>query len=219
MANNRYLGQYPVIGIRHTIDGRRGPLKVREGLEEQTMAMANAAKKLFEENICYSNGEPVKVVIADTTIGRVAESAACADKFKKDGEVSITVSASDLKPEGKTSSTVIYDKSANSGYNVADIFLNINHSGHLKLESGNTYQLYPLRNWQIIDSLTNNYFVQPDFHYTVIDESGKLCKDIISIDNNGIITALSKGTAIVLVTYDALIYPSSIGDDHFFGAI
>jgi len=142
-----------------------------------------------------------------------------ADKFKKDGEVSITVSASDLKPEGKTSSTVIYDKSANSGYNVADIFLNINHSGHLKLESGNTYQLYPLRNWQIIDSLTNNYFVQPDFHYTVIDESGKLCKDIISIDNNGIITALSKGTAIVLVTYDALIYPSSIGDDHFFGAI
>ena len=51
MAKNRYIGEYPVIGIRPTIDGRRGPLKVREGLEEQTMAMANAAKKLFEENI------------------------------------------------------------------------------------------------------------------------------------------------------------------------
>ena len=78
MAKNRYIGEYPVIGIRPVIDGRRGPLKVREGLEDQTMAMALAAKKLFEENLTYSNGEPVQVVISDTTIGRVAESAACA---------------------------------------------------------------------------------------------------------------------------------------------
>ncbi len=92
MAKNRYIGDYPVIGIRPTIDGRRGPLKVREGLEEQTMAMANAAKKLFEENLSYSNGEPVKVVIADTTIGRVAEAAACAAKFKKEGvDITLTV--------------------------------------------------------------------------------------------------------------------------------
>jgi len=92
MANNRYIGDYPVIGIRPTIDGRRGPLKVREGLEDQTMAMANAAKKLFEQNLCYSNGEPVKVIIADTTIGRVAESAACAAKFKKEGvDITLTV--------------------------------------------------------------------------------------------------------------------------------
>ena len=81
MAKSRLIGDYPVIGIRPTIDGRRGPLKVRESLEDQTMAMANAAKKLFEENLCYTNGEPVKVIIADTTIGRVAEAAACADKF------------------------------------------------------------------------------------------------------------------------------------------
>ena len=67
------LGARPKIGIRPAIDGRRGPLKVREGLEAQTMAMAAAAKKLFEENIFYSDGKPVEVVIADTTIGRVAE--------------------------------------------------------------------------------------------------------------------------------------------------
>ena len=30
MAENRYVGSYPVIGIRPTIDGRRGALKVRE---------------------------------------------------------------------------------------------------------------------------------------------------------------------------------------------
>ncbi len=92
MAKSRLIGDYPVIGIRPTIDGRRGVLKVRESLEEQTMNMAKSAAKLFEENLRYSNGEPVKVVIADTTIGRVAESAACADKFRKAGvDITLTV--------------------------------------------------------------------------------------------------------------------------------
>ena len=92
MAKNRLIGEYPVIGIRPTIDGRRGYLKVRESLEDQTMNMAKAAAKLFEENLRYSNGEPVKVVIADTTIGRVAEAAACADKFRKEGvDITLTV--------------------------------------------------------------------------------------------------------------------------------
>ena len=92
MAKNRLVGDYPVIGIRPTIDGRRGVLKVRESLEDQTMNMAKSAKKLLEENIRYSNGEPVKVIISDTTIGRVAEAAACADKFKKAGvDITLTV--------------------------------------------------------------------------------------------------------------------------------
>ena len=92
MAENRYVGSYPVIGIRPTIDGRRGPLKVRESLEDQTMGMAKAAAKLFTENLRYSNGEPVKVVIADTTIGRVGESAACAEKFRREGvDITLTV--------------------------------------------------------------------------------------------------------------------------------
>lgn len=90
MAANRLIGDYPVIGIRPTIDGRRGYMKVRESLEEQTMGMAKAAAQLFTENLRYSNGEPVKVVIADTTIGRAGETAACADKFRKAG-VSITL--------------------------------------------------------------------------------------------------------------------------------
>ena len=92
MADNRYIGEYPVIGIRPTIDGRRGVLGVRESLEEQTMNMARAAAKLFAENLRYSNGEPVKVIIADTTIGRVAEAAACADKFRRAGvDITLTV--------------------------------------------------------------------------------------------------------------------------------
>ena len=92
MAESRLVGGYPVIGIRPTIDGRRGVLKVRESLEEQTMNMAKSAAKLFTENLKYSNGEPVKVVIADTTIGRVGESAACAEKFRKEGvDITLTV--------------------------------------------------------------------------------------------------------------------------------
>ena len=92
MAENKLIGEYPAIGIRPAIDGRRGPMKLRESLEDQTMAMALAAKKLFEENLCYSNGDPVRVVIADSSIGRVPESAACAEKFRKEGvAVTLTV--------------------------------------------------------------------------------------------------------------------------------
>lgn len=83
---------YPKIGIRPTIDGRRGEIKVRESLEEQTMNMAKAAAKLFEENLRYSDGTPVQVVIADTTIGRVNEAAACAEKFRRENvDITLTV--------------------------------------------------------------------------------------------------------------------------------
>ena len=88
----RYSGNMPCIGIRPTIDGRRGVLKVRESLEEQTMNMAKSAAKLFEEHLRYADGTPVKVVIADTTIGRVGEAAACADKFRREGvDITLTV--------------------------------------------------------------------------------------------------------------------------------
>lgn len=91
MKKLRLIGAAPVIGIRPVIDARRGMLDVRGSLEEQTMNMAKAAKKLLAESIRYTDGQPVKVVIADSTIGRVAEAAACAAQFKKAG-VDITLS-------------------------------------------------------------------------------------------------------------------------------
>ena len=92
MAKSRLVGGNPVIGIRPTIDGRRGILDVRGQLEEQTMNMAKSAAKLFTDNLKYTDGSPVKVVIADTTIGRVPESAACAEKFRKEGvDITLTV--------------------------------------------------------------------------------------------------------------------------------
>ncbi len=89
----RLHGNLPKIGIRPAIDGRLGG--VRESLEEQTMNLARAAKKLFEDNLRYPNGNPVEVVIADSTIGRVAEAAACAAKFEREQVgVSLTVTPS-----------------------------------------------------------------------------------------------------------------------------
>lgn len=69
----------PKIGIRPTIDGRWGG--IREGLEEKTMAMAYAAKKLIEENVRYQDGTPAECVISPCTIGSGAEAAKCADFF------------------------------------------------------------------------------------------------------------------------------------------
>jgi L-fucose isomerase len=87
---NRYRGELPKIGIRPTIDGRLGG--VRESLEAVTMGMAKAAVKLIQENIKHPNGMPVQCVIADTTIGGVAEAAACADKFRRENVmVTLTV--------------------------------------------------------------------------------------------------------------------------------
>src|SRR6266508_584038 len=87
---NRWLGSLPKIGIRPTIDGRRKG--VRESLEEQTMSMARAVAELLAANLRHPNGQPVECVIADTTIGGVAEAAACAEKFARAGVgLSITV--------------------------------------------------------------------------------------------------------------------------------
>lgn len=81
---------YPKVGIRPTIDGRRKG--IRESLEDQTMNMAKAAAELISRNLRYTDGTPVQCVIADTTIGGVAEAAACADKFRLENVgVSLTV--------------------------------------------------------------------------------------------------------------------------------
>src|SRR5215211_9160835 len=89
-APNRWLGSLPKIGIRPTIDGRLGG--VRESLEDQTMSMARSVAELLASNLRHPNGQPVECVIADTTIGGVAEAAACAEKFARAGVgLSITV--------------------------------------------------------------------------------------------------------------------------------
>jgi L-fucose isomerase len=89
-TDKTWITNLPKVGIRPTIDGRYGG--VRESLEDQVMDMAENAAKLISGNLKYPNGEPVECVIADSCIGGVAESAACADKFDRENVgVSLTV--------------------------------------------------------------------------------------------------------------------------------
>ena len=76
-----FAGNLPKIGIRPTIDGRKG---VRDVLEQQTMRMAEATAELISSNLRHPNGEPVSCSIADKTIGGFAEAAACAEKFRRE---------------------------------------------------------------------------------------------------------------------------------------
>ncbi|MFA6589277.1 MAG: L-fucose isomerase, partial [Bacteroidales bacterium] len=83
------MSKHPKVGIRPIIDGReRG---VRESLEVQTMNMAKRVAELISSTLKYSDGTAVECVIADGTIGRVAEAAACAEKFERQG-VGLTIS-------------------------------------------------------------------------------------------------------------------------------
>lgn len=104
-----------------------------------------------------------------------------------------------------------HDVKSNQGYETGDIFVNINPEGYLKLNIGDTFDAHAMRTWELTDNSTNNYFMEPDFHYTVIGLDGKPSTGVIEIENASTtispwsqIKAVGKGTAIVLVTYDAI---------------
>jgi len=89
---NRLRGKLPKIGIRPTIDGRQGG--VRESLEDQVMGYAKTVAEFISNNLRHPSGEKVECVIADTTIGGVAEAAECEEKFRLENVgVSITVTS------------------------------------------------------------------------------------------------------------------------------
>lgn len=88
-VNKRLIGSMPKIGIRPIIDGReRG---IRESLEEQTMQLAKNVAELFKTELRHSNGLSVECVIADSTIGGIAEAARAEEKFQREG-VGVSVS-------------------------------------------------------------------------------------------------------------------------------
>lgn len=82
---------YPKIGIRPIIDGRRKG--IRESLEETTMNLAKSVAELYSGTLRYPDGSPVRSVIADTCIGGVKEAALCAEKFEREG-VGLSLSVS-----------------------------------------------------------------------------------------------------------------------------
>jgi len=137
--------------------------------------------------------------------------------FTKTPDFSLTVTKEMLMPPGKSKTTVDRDMQSNRGYNTADIYLNINARGHLSLKPGETFQIVSLRNWEAVNSTTANYFIEPDFHFSAIDENGNP-SDVVSVTPQGLLTAEKEGSAIILVTYDSMLLHYR-EEAEFFGAI
>lgn len=105
--------------------------------------------------------------------------------------------------------TINHDVTSNKGYETGDIFVNINAQGHLCMQPGDVFEAHGMRTWELTDNSTNNYFMEPDFHYTILTPDGKPSTGVIEIETQpasawATIKAIGQGTAIVLVTYDAL---------------
>lgn len=115
--------------------------------------------------------------------------------------------------------TVIDDLSVNK-YDVADLYMNGNEKGYISLKNGETKKLECFRNWQAIEGISNAKTAEPDFHYEVIDVNGNASTDVIEVTTGknsaqAEITAVGKGTAIVLVTYDAMTSTVGMGGKLF----
>ena len=123
----------------------------------------------------------------------------------------ITLTAEDLHI-GDTSFTkdTIYRFEKNQ-YDRADIYLNINTQGYKSMTVGEKFELNSFRNWFAIESISNAKVALPDMHYQVIDVDGQP-SDVVTItpdatnSNVATMSANKAGTAIVLVTYDAMIH-------------
>ena len=121
------------------------------------------------------------------------------------------ISFTDADYAAKSPKAINHDVKSNNGYETGDILLNINSNGHLQLKRGETFKVHAMRMWELSDNSTNNYFFEPDFHYTVIGLDGKPLTGVIEITNADTnnsawsdIKAVGNGTAIVLVTYDGI---------------
>ncbi|MBQ8144957.1 MAG: S-layer homology domain-containing protein [Butyricicoccus sp.] len=105
-----------------------------------------------------------------------------------------------------TKDTVIDDYSENI-YDRADIYLNANHQGYLAMDKGEKHEWNVFRNWMAIESFYNAKVALPDVHYEVIELEGEDVVSIVPDANNSsvaVMEAKNEGTAIVLVTYDAM---------------
>lgn len=138
----------------------------------------------------------------------------------------ITVTKEDLhigETDCTKDSVYRFDKNM---YDRAGIYLNVNRQGYINMESGATRELDAFRNWQAIESFSNSQIALPDMHYQVIDFDGNP-SDVVSVtpdaNNSSLatLTANKAGTAIVLVTYDAMTHMQgqSSTDSKVFSAI
>ena len=123
----------------------------------------------------------------------------------------ITLTAEDLHIGDKSFTRDTIYRFEKNQYDRADIYLNINTQGYKSMAVGETFELNSFRNWFAIENFMNAKVALPDMHYQVIDVNGQP-SDVVTItpdaknSNVATLTANKAGTAIVLVTYDAMTY-------------
>ena len=123
-------------------------------------------------------------------------------------DAAYTVTEEDLGLTGDFSKDTIYHFE-NNVYDRAGIYLNINTKGYKNMAVGETFELNSFRNWFAIESFMNAKVALPEMHYQVIDVNGNP-SDVVTITPNAlnsnvaVMEAKHEGTAIVLVTYDAM---------------
>lgn len=122
--------------------------------------------------------------------------------MQKDKCEAVEITAEQMN--AKSPKYINHDPADNGKTNVADIFLNLNRRGLLRLSQGNNFQIVNLRTWQIADDQSNNYYMEPDFRYTVLDENFQPSQNVVTVDEKGLLKAVGKGRAIVQITYDAV---------------
>ena len=128
-------------------------------------------------------------------------------KYKAGATFNVTKDDLHIGDESFTKDTV--NRFNKNVYDLGNVYLNINQKGYLNLEQGQTRELDVFRCWQAIENFMNAQIALPDVHYTVVDLNGQ-SSDVVTItpDENNSSLAYMKankaGTAIVLVTYDAM---------------
>ena len=128
-------------------------------------------------------------------------------KYKAGATFNVTKDDLHIGDESFTKDTV--NRFNKNVYDLGNVYLNINQKGYLNLEQGQTRELDVFRCWQAIENFMNAQIALPDVHYTVVDLNGQP-SDVVTItpDENNSSLAYMKankaGTAIVLVTYDAM---------------
>ena len=140
-------------------------------------------------------------------------------------DAAYTVTEEDLGLTGDFSKSTIYHFE-NNVYDRAGIYLNINTKGYKNMAVGDTFELNSFRNWFAIESFMNAKVALPEMHYQVIDVNGN-ASDVVTITPNAlnsnvaVMEAKHEGTAIVLVTYDAMTHMNgqTSTDSHRFSAI
>ncbi len=125
------------------------------------------------------------------------------------GSVTVTYSESDIAKNAR----VDYSKSTEGNKDVADdgVLLNINGQNHLSMSEGDSYILKAYRVWELIYNQSNNWIIEPDFHFNVVWESETGVVSLANKENQmpggeswQTLTANKPGTAIIEVTYDAI---------------